>query len=447
MKQQLTSLIILLIFSALSTPVTSQRLEIPKNNPDNSLDLKVVANTYTVTESSRTHYSQYEADFLLLKINNAYLPKNKTGIDKKTFNTYLGNCPKALDLGLQGLKGKKQAKNLTRLGWASGIGFLLGAGKVASSAFEDESSSKGILAGVLAGAGFASYISFNILAGKKETKARKHIIESFDKYNSQCYDSSLNNIPIAENAIDNGASNRDEKIGVDVLANAPGSAHISVGPLVATGSLDDNYFSYGGSFLYLSDDLSPQYLLSVGGGFPFFTKETEGQTLNKEKAYNLDTYIYMDNTISLKSLKVEGAFNHYQMYNLSNSSVGDYHVRGSLIRAGLSWNRMMDVIYNIDDNRFTEKKRVQMKNRSFYAHAVYNLSSEYEFLSSNTEEPDRSDLGIALGVRGRKSIFNTKSLALNYGFEIGSLPVHNSRDGLAMRITLGLDWYQIAGRN
>ena len=244
-----------LIFCVFSFVVSAQRGDIPQENPDNALDLKVVFQEYTVTTTyAHGGRTTSKGEYLNLKVNNLYLEDGYTGIDKQTFQKYLSNCQPALDLGLQGLDAYKQSNKIYKIGnWIQWGGFGTGA----YLALNDGSDIDGGTLTKLFVPFVTGMVGKFILSkrGKKiEKSADNLIVDGFGYYADNCFKPDLNNAsayePYEEEVIDNGESNDKEEILIDFLSNNPESKFLTIGATLGMSTLTSPNFKIGPDVSY-----------------------------------------------------------------------------------------------------------------------------------------------------------------------------------------------------
>lgn len=473
------TLIIALIVSSLFT-LNGQRVSIPKDNPNNALDLKVVFQKYTEVQSRNWGGRTYKKrKYPLLKINDFYLEDDKTGINKEDFENYLANCDRSLDLGLSGLnyyKKSNQSKTISNLGF---LGLTAGSlyfgfrhlkeKEMGNLGNQDRNIGIGLLAGAI-----ATKITFNIRSKNQYKLANKQIIDAFDLYRQDCYDSTAEN-PLSiqsANKTDNGDYNDKEKILINVHTNSINSTlwtfgpvigyHYYSNPIIEYGlvtslfkkgfALDASYYRGLNFNKLISDNFQDLSNTQQGGslllGIPFFRNTKPGKTpLFLGQSQGLSFNGTTEDVRLLKTIALNAGIDHYQEYVLDHDLEMDHYVTSTFARGGINLSMLSELSFIVNDNRFDDRKRYGMFSASVYMHVLYRISSSFERvndLNPLVVEPDYNDIGYVIGM----NIKSTAKRASRFGavycrLEGGKYPTNNAYKDYGFKVALGYSFYSI----
>lgn len=466
---KLTSTLCMLL---VTLSLVGQRMEVPESNPDNGLDLKIVFQEYTVTTShGNGAVTSQKGKYPLLKVNGVYLPGGYTGINKTDFNSYLGSCPKALDIGLDGLKSYKKARLSKR------ISNIVGFGAMAVGGITSLGDNR-TLGATIFGGGLATWLGFGFNAKRLDKRGNNQVVDAFGHYGESCYDASKNTFDYVEDEdVEHGDTNEGDKVLIDVLTNNAKTYLLAAGVSGTMAFLEDGLVGYGagalmykrglyadvaahkirsiGTFSEDTDALSSanEYFLSATVGVPIFSRVKKGKlplTLGKVQGF-LSAGVLDDVGVGT-ALSVRAGINRYRQINYSSfDDFKQYASTSTLVRAGISWSGNTELSFGVDDNRYTESVRFALSNAMFYVDAVYNLSTEYEVIEPNdpfgigldgTEDPSHRDIGIAVGIQARQTgdgRFLAKSIKLEFGY----MPINNAATGAYGMCTFGFDLYKV----
>ena len=463
-----------IIFCILSSVVSAQRGKVPQKNPDNSLDLKVVFQEYTVTTTyAHGGYTTSKGEYLNLKVNNLYLEDGYTGIDKKTFQQYLSNCPKALDIGLQGLDKYKESNKFYRIGkWFQWGGFATGGYLALRDGDDiDEGTLTKLFVPFLTG--MAGKFILSRKGRKLEKRADDLVVDAFGYYSDNCYRPDLDNSsayePSENESIDNGESSNKEEVLLDIISNNPKSKFLTIGGTLGMSSFsspnlklgpDVSYYKEGfylNAHAYISryatlgepSSIDPQY-----GGYLLASIPFRKKVKQPKKSYlSLGTMQGLETVAESESadLKYFAAFSldmgvdHSQQYVNKFGSFEEYFQKSSMVRAGLSRTIFAETAFNVNDNRFSNKTRYQVGFVRLYLNALYDLGTEFndDFITTNpifnlNMIPEvNSDLGFAFGVE-LKGTQKRKKGAFIFNLEGGRYPF-----GWGGRIGVGFSIYSV----
>lgn len=453
----------------ISIPAMGQRGEVPKKNPDNKLDLKVVFQEYTRTTTNRYGHVVHreEDEYLFLKVNNLYLKDGITGIDKRHFKNYLSACPKALDLGLDGLNTYKRSHFLKRVSSGVQLAALIGGAIYGLRWFKSKNNAdRNIAIGTALGGYGLGYV---IKLGSKrlEHRADRIIVSAFDRYAEECYSPDPNAPMTTPSAIENGVSNKDEGILLDLKSNNPKAGVFAIGPAAGVTHYDAPVLNYGlessvflkGFYLqasgYLSSllfkdseiDLDRQYGASASLSIPIIAgvRNSKKANLFLGNLSGMSSYVEEFGHKSYNSLAIDIGGNHYRQYSLNHPDINPYRVTSTLLRGGLSYSSFTEMSYGINDNRFSDKTRYAMAVQRVYVNILYNYQNEYEVVSSSilAKDPVLEDkIGYVAGLdilRGSISKFTS----YKFGVEAGKYPVVNNTNQWGGRMTFGVNFYNI----
>lgn len=461
----------ILIFLFFSVALICQRGDVPKENPENSLDLKVVFQEYTITTTSDHVVTRIEEnEFLSLKVNNMYLPNGNTGISKSHFDRYLGNCPKALDLSLEGLDRYSESKQKLRMSNLSRLAGLLGGIYFGARAFGQEDNTSGYIALGAFAAGFSASYIFKDKARSIEIDADNMIVSAFDLYANECYRADFSmDIDKVEDVLDNGDVNNDEKILIDIRSNNISSPLYTVGALLGFSFFEASTYNYGPELSYynkgfhlnakgylsgaidasLPDNPETQYGGSIVGSIPIFggVKTSTKSFLSLGRYKGMDAYATSDEIPFdyYRALSVDLGADYHQQYGSNFELVNDYFVESVTLRTGLSFSLLSESSYTVDDNRFSEKVRYSLFQARFYANLLYNYDTDYEILSDKFFHDDPfldDELGLVLGfdIKFGRSL---KHGGVTTSLEVGKYPMFNQANGWGGQFKIGYALYSL----
>jgi len=465
-------LLVITILLAFSYHTQGQRIDVPTDNPDNGLDLKIVFQEYTVTSHHNNGaVTRQKGKYPMLKVNGVYLPNGNTGVNRTDMKAYLMNCPEALDLGFEGLSSYKKSRWSARLANFGGFGLMITGGLTYSG--EQKSLGRTLFA-----TGLATY--FGGWIGKKilEKRGHKQVVDAYGLYMDNCYDSTKNVYEYVEDDdVEHGATNEDDEVLIKVLTNNAKTYLAAAGLNGSMSFVEDGFVGYGAdaifykrglyaeasalrihSFSTFSEDLdglssANEYHLSASVGIPIISRVKKGGLpLIMRNMQGYMTSGVLDDVGVGTALSVRGGLNRYRQINFSSfDDFKKYASTSTLIRAGLSWSSNTELTFGVDDNRYAEKTRYSLANTIIYLDAVYNLSTKYEIVEENnpfginidgTEEPSHKDLGFALGVKATQ-VGDARLFAKSIKLELGYMPINNAVSGVYGLCTFGLSLYKV----
>ena len=464
--------LIIAIFSVLFMHnAYSQRGDVPKDNPENALELKVVFQEYErVTTNQYGHtLKREENEYLNLKVNGMYLENGVTGISDSHFNQYLSNCPTALDLGLDGLKTYKKSNWDYRFSnWTKIIGYV-GAASILFSSVSDERSVSPIAIGATT-LGFGGSFILKRRGRKREQQGDKMIVDAFEIYNKDCFRADLYKALPANTDSDNGQSNKDEKILLDFLSHDIYAGLLSISPQVGFSFFEAPFLNYGAQFSYFKKGLNLKangFLTSTFGSdsgptnseygwsglvtIPMLKGEKQAKStfLILGKMQGLEATASIENRPStwLRSLGIDLGIDYNQFDALDQGIlINDFRVNSTQLRAGLSLSLFSETKFSINDNRFSDKMRCPLFMSRLYLNAIYNQEKNYDvfssaFLHTDPELPD-SDIGFVIGW---DMIYSSiaKNRSFTFSIEIGKYPIFNESNGIGGNVKLGYGFHSV----
>lgn len=454
-----------IVLLCLTLTLHSQRGEMPDSNPGNIHNLKVVSQEYTVTNG----YGQKirNGQYLNLKVNDMYFPGGVTGIYEENFRKYLSDCPKALDLGLDGLNLYGSSKKNDRIGKIALWGGL-GSALIIGLRTQDSDSNIGRpLAIGLGLGGIATRLILNQRVKKLDKQGNEKVIEAFDLYNESCYNDTNTRKSGAsdttEPTVENGESNSDEIVRLDPISNNVDEGIFSIGAFGGAYVMDTPKLTFGPELGYFKKGL--QINAEAGLLLPsdeaiedreFYLSSTVSVPIFKKKKKRNDVFYLgnigsllasaeVEDVLSYTFLSLEGGIEHYRQHS-DVTFIDEYFGSSTLLRGGLSFSFFNEFSFNVDDNRFSDYTRYNIRNVKFYAHLLYNQSTEYDILASTfvSEAPSHEDLGFALGLLIRYGK-RFKNGALYTRVEGGNYPIQQEEllRGIGVQFTLGYEFYSM----
>ena len=307
-------------------------------------------------------------------------------------------------------------------------------------------------------------------------KGHDRILNAIDFYSDNCYDSSKNTLPIVgESNLENGDDNDNEEVLVDIKSNNARTLVVALGPSFSAGYLEDGFLGLGASaFLYkrgLYAHVDAHKIFSISGfsddveglsyenefhgsatiGVPIFSKIRQGKMfLGLGRIYGLESSGTIDDVSSNIAFGIRGGVTRYRQINATElGKFKQYGSTATLFRAGISWSINSELSYEIDDNRYSEKRRFALSNVILYVDAAYNYDTEYEIIEdssfpflNNGEDPAHNKIGGVIGLMARVSS-NSRFIAKSIKLELGVLPVNNSASGVYGQVSFGFDIYKV----
>lgn len=462
-------LLVIFVFTVLNA--NSQRGEVPRENSENALDLKVVFQEYeTVITNQYGHtLKREENEYLNLKVNGMYLENGSTGITSSHFKRYLSNCPKALNLGLKGLNSYKKSNWDYRFSnWTRIIGFV-GAASILYSSFSDDHSVSPIAIGATT-LGFGGSFILKWMGRKREQQGDQMIVDAFDLYNKECFRSDLYQGQLKNDDTANGKSNKDEKILLDFVSHDIHARMISISPQVGFSVLEALVPSYGLQFTYFKKGLSlkangflnssilnhsdfpdSQYGWSGLVSVPLLKSERKVKStfLRLGKMQGLEATVKIEDKpfTCLRSIGIDLGID-YNQFDVADqiNLINDFWVKSTHLRAGLSLSKFSEFKFKINDNRFSEKMRCPVFMSRLYLNAIYNQKNNYQVYSStilhtDPELPD-SDFGFVIGWDLIYSS-NPKNRSFTFSIELGKYPIFNEYNGIGGIVKLGYGFHSV----
>lgn len=454
----------------------SQVNQLPYENPNNSLDLKIVTQEYTrvTTNQYGGVVSKENKDFYLLKVNDLYLADNDTGINERSFKGFLSNCPKSLDVAKNSLNTYDKAYRSEKLRNRGAIAMFIAAAYFAFNA--GDSKTNGYLAGGMLVGGLTYGYVMKGRSNKLKRKAQGQVLDAFNIYQESCYeplpDSDKSTGPLSpstteESNFENGQSNEGEEIRIEVLANQTESTLFTLNALGEMTVLDKFVMGYGldlgiyrkGFYVNatvsdLSFDLGNttvekterEYLGKINVGIPLLRKTVMANDIvNVGTAYGIAFTGTLTDTKIFSALSLDGGLQQYQMYGADNFEVKDYFTKTTIARGGLSYNMFTYRKYKVLDERFSNKVQTEMRHFRFFANVLYNLENEYQLFPSNSflteNDPSFKEIGFVGGLKA--ALNRPAALLLNVDLEIGKYPIHNEFNGLGGSVRIGIGLYKV----
>ena len=452
--------------------VISQRGDVPTTNPDNTLDLKVVFQEYTVTTTSRYGNTSSKSEYLNLKVNDMYMPNGGTGISEMHFRRYLSDCPKALNLSLDGLsmhdkgRGKANIGKYAMLGGAVVGGYFMFRN---TENFDKASVTTGV--SIAAGGILTNYI-FQRLGKSDRQKGDKIIVSAFDEYAKSCYQPDLNALspsteyPEQEDA-GNGENNKDENLRIELLSNNADSKFLSVTGKVGISFYDGLALNFGPEITFykkglyfngyahgsksIGDDVLAIDNLEYGGSalltLPFIKSKAKLKKANLSvgKMQGMETLAMVeDSDLQMyKSYGIDLGADYFQQHVSSFSDLNTYFVKSTLFRGGLSYTRFSEVSFKVNDNRFSKDNMYNTVVARFYLNALYNFDTDYQVMPSQfMRGPSLEDeIGLVLGIDLKGS--RNKNRAYSFLLEVGKYPVVNDIGSWGGQMKIGYGLYSV----
>jgi len=442
----------------------------PYNNPDNTLDLQAVYQNYDIVKTGRYgNTSSEKAEFLLLRVNEKYLADNDTGINRNAFKGFLSDCPPSLDLALNGLDNYSSSESTMFLR-TIGSAVLYGGGLIyAYKGFsgDQKKSDRGIAAGLLLGGITYSYV-LKYKAKSQRQSGHDKIIDALNLYSENCYNEpDPGSTPAAKPELENGETNDDEKIEIEMISN---NAHASLSNIGVNGStifLDNLSYGIGANLGWYKkgwyvdgvftkimyrlgqetiDNPNTQFSTKVNVGIPIFSGVKEkSDILDVGSAYGIQYSSKLNKTNMYRALSLEGGVQRYQMYfQETTGNTRDYFVKSTMLRGGLAFSLFTQRNYIIKDERFSSKVRKHVMQFRLYANAVYNYNNEYDILPSNgflDVDPTFTEIGYVGGFQAK---LNSVLIGLlDVELEIGKYPIHNDLNGFGGTLKMGIGLYRV----
>ena len=447
--------------------LNAQRGDIPKENPDNALDLKVVFQEYTITTSNQygATLSKEEGQYLNLKVNGLYQEDGDSGISRDNFKRYLSNCPKALDLSLDGLDAYSKSSRSWGIGrWGSLAGFIGGGVLALRSINSGNTTSTYIGAGI-----FAASLGLRIHSKRKakrfERKGDEFIVDAFKLYSEECYRPELNTQITYDDGLESGDSNKDEKILIDVKSNNVNSGLLTIGGFVGVFIKDSYnyivgpnvsiykkgfYANFDGYLIGNIGELSLMETEDQYGGSLFLSvpllrgSRSEKSQLMLGQMQGFESNAILDDVMTHRSLGIDLGVSRFQQYAESLELTNDYFVETTLLRGGLSISQFSEISFGVEDNRYSKNTRYSMLLARLYGNVIYNYKTSYNVLSSQFlhTDPSHNDYGFVMGLDVKYSR-NKRIGNVNINVEVGKYPVQNENSGWGGRMKLGYDLYFI----
>jgi len=465
-----------IVLLALTFPLFlfGQRGDVPKTNPDNALDLKVVFQEYSVTTYSRYGNTTQSSEYLNLKVNDLYLPGGGTGISAKHFNQYLANCPKALDLSIDGLSMYDKRNKNYRYGNFSMLGgFGAGAFIMLRKGSDIDKASAITGASIVVGGMLTNYL-FRRRAQSYKRKGDDMIVNAFDIYAENCFKSELysaasEETKTATQGADNGENNDKEQVLIDLISNNSDSKFLSfsllggvsmldalgvhVGPELAYYKKGMHFNAYGFATKSIGADIPSNDDFEFGGSASITVPFIKSNSPTKKIYLNLGSLHGMDAVAESETMDVKvyksfgldlGAEYYQQNVSQFDPLINDYFVKATSFRGGLSRSLFSEVTYKVDDNRFSEGIRYATALLRFYAHALYNFDTDYQIVPTgfNRDPEVRDDIGYVLGMDLRFAA-NSKNRAGTVIMEVGKYPLQNSVGGWGGQLKVGYGIYSV----
>ncbi|MEZ4907947.1 MAG: hypothetical protein R2771_10005 [Saprospiraceae bacterium] len=408
---------ILFLLLALPIFVMGQRLDIPKDNPGNHLDLKVVYQPFTIYNQNQNGHilSSKNDSLLLLKVNGAYYGKKKTGISKEVFNSYLTECPEALKISNSGFdlysKSKTYGFSSKALRLVGGLGTIVYGIKYAST-----KSNSDLFTGIGFGIGWGSSFLLNRYSTKLYNRADKKMIESIEAYRLNCF-APLENNTIYDDSLKNGGNNSKENIFIEYFKNDARSLFFNAGLGAGITSYSDykngiacnamvskSGFALMGDFMNnkFSTNISKYdgYEWTVTASIPIFKSIKERkQKLNVGKYLGMTAMGDFKSVSVLSSLNIEGGIQNIVGNIEGSTTINSFTFDSKINRAGISYSGYYFVKYKFNDNRFSPKMRYNLVYLRLYAHALLNINTEYDIIQHSifNEDPKFNKYGGVLG--------------------------------------------------
>lgn len=375
--------------------LTGQRIEIPKDNPGNHLDLKLVYQNYTVkTQNNYGHtISSRKDSLLLLKVNGAYFSSKETGVSKPVFNKYLSECPEALKISNSGFNLYKKNRQFTHLSNALNIVGVVGTIYYGYSYLKSKKNSY-LYPTIGFGIVFGSSYFFQKYANSQYHKADKKMLNAIEIYNLNCY-VPPDNLPINANSTENGQNNKNEKILLEYHKNDARALLFSVGLSSGITSYSDYKFGAGANALIskngfqlygdiFSNKFSTDFYEKDGlewkltGSIPILRSIRERKLkVDAGKFLGISFIGDFEGISLLSSLNIDGGIQNISANIESDGSKNGFHYKSKIKRAGLSYNTFYFIKYRLNDNRFSPKMRYNLVNLRLYAHALLDIKTEY----------------------------------------------------------------------
>ncbi len=451
----------------------------PYSNPNNNLNLKAVYQNYQIV----TRVNQYghtrteDAEFLLLKVNDQYLKFNDTGINKDAFNGFLSNCPQSLDLALVGLNSYSQSRTNHIFRNIGTYALYIGAATFGLKSLNENNRKKNQF---IAAGSLVSGITYSYLMNRRTKKLRQvghdQIIDAMAMYQSSCFEapektSDSDNKTDLENQnnytttseTQNGESNENEKIDIDVISNNVEGSLFTINGNGTSIVLDNVALGYGGhiewfkkgwyidagynnlvysiGFSDIPQD-NKQFIGNLKIGIPLFkgVKDID-DIVHIGSAYGIQYSGKLKDAKSFQSLSLEGGIQHYQMYSGDDLSFRkEYFVKSTFLRGGLSYNIFIEKKYKINDERFSNAIKHDSRKFYFFANAIYNSQTEFDIFPRPNSliqytDPVEKSLGFVGGIGASFNKFIL--LPFRFELEIGRYPINNDLKGFGGQLNLG----------
>lgn len=455
--------IFIFIFLISSVCIAQKKATTPSAevNKDNSLDLKIVFQKYTI--QSRTGYT--ESKYPLLKVNNKYLENDNTGINEKDFKKYLSGCPKALAKANLGLKGYEKADKTSNTGFLISLAAYGVGGYFGYNGLRNDSKKDLYIAGGFALGGIITNQIFNYKAGKITEKSNQDIISAFDLYRTACFKPILqdttpgqnvndvsNNTNINKdiNSVNNGEFNDNEKVQIMVLDNnceqsftgvALGLNILYVNRFNLAATAQPFYYKNGlgfnGKFDYLmsfsglfedeilGEESNSNFNFNVGGSITLpITKKLKDKKnlvyLGKSRNIDFMSQVILKNQFSF-GFDLGIRYRSNQFNSDGESSFFNEDAVGKLteLKIGPSYTRFGKVHYKVDDDRFKINKKVTSIFR-YYGHVIYGINNS--FYNNDGEKINTDDYNKLGGVLGLWLAGIFKSTGFHLSLEGGMYP-------------------------
>lgn len=439
--------------------MTGQRIEIPKDNPGNHLDLKLVYQNYTVnTRNNYGHIMSSKKDsLLLLKVNGAYYSHKETGVSKQVFKRYLSECPEALKISNSGFnlyKNYRQNTNLSNaLRIVGGVGTLV----YGISYFKSKNTAN-LYPAIGFGLVFGSSYFFKKYANSQYRQADKKLINAIETYNLNCFDPP-DNLPINTNSNENVQNNSNEKILLEYHKNDARSLLLSAGLSSGMTSYSDFKLGAGANALIskngfqLSGDIFSNKFstdISEKDGLEWtLTASIPVLRSIRERKLKIEASKYLGISFTgdfegisvLSSLNIEGGIQNISANIESAATINGFFYKSKLNRAGLSYNTFYFIKYRLNDNRFSPKMRYNLANFKLYAHALLNINTEYDITEHTffNVNPEFNKYG---GVLGFEMLYGRLPFgSIKFNLEGGQYSYTGAEFRFDFKILLGFSLY------
>lgn len=398
--------------------VISQRIEIPKDNSANHLDLKLVYQPFNSNiQNSNGHVISSKKDsLLLLKVNGAYYSHKESGVSKSVFKNYLKECPEALKISDAGFKLYNKNRKATMLSNTLKFVGIVGT-TIYGYKYLNSKKSSDLFTVVGFGVGMGTSILLNSYANSLYNRADKKMLSALDNYRLNCFNP-IENPDISNDSLKNGGNNEHEKVLVDYFKNDARSFIASAGLSAGISTYSNFKLSLAGNAMIAKSgfSLSGDVLLNK---FPANISESDEidwvitasvplLKLIKMERVNLDAGKSFGITYSgnfegvniLYSLNIDGGIQKIKANVESLEEINDFLFNSNINRAGLSYNAFYFVKYKLEDNRFSPRMRYNMAYLRLYAHALLNMKTEYSIIERTAfnKDPKFNQYGGVLGI-------------------------------------------------